>query len=292
MRLTALARPAALLSMLAVLATLLGSGRAAQAGPDDVQALVQMVAAYEAADTANDVAARVTLLPGLCRMAVDTEWPASDAAARKAVQGARERVAVFCQRAIFHPRKVLILAGLEGYGILARPGSSQDLKGMARRSDNKRRPLEVRLAAIAAWGAVHDPGTHGVLLEYARLPSADAEAKTLAISALQALQGYRGLALGRERYELMGAVVTLFSRLRDEAGLRTGQTITPVSKDWYEVLEKPFVELVNALGGQIFVSYQQCDRWWRDNKDSIRAGRVWAKPVPRPSERTPDATPR
>lgn len=299
MRISLRARPVALLTLLAAL---LGPVATAHARPDeaapgsapaDVKALVQMVAAYEAADRANDVDTRVALLPGLCRTAVDTSWPASDGEARKAVLAARARARTFCQRAIYHPRRALILAGLEGYSILAVPGSSQDLKPLARRRENKRRPLEVRLAAIAAWGAVHDPGTHGELLEYVRLPSTDVEAQTLAISALQALQGYKALALGAQRYELMGTVIALFQQLRDEAGLRTGMTISPVSKDWYEVLEKPFVELVNALGGQIFVSYAQCVRWWGDNKASIRAGRVWAKPAPKPSTGpAPDNTPR
>ncbi|MFM8980388.1 MAG: hypothetical protein ACKOSS_08000 [Planctomycetia bacterium] len=301
MRIPVPACPVALLALLAALLALpLGTAAPAHAGPDeaapratpaDVQALVQLVAAYEAAEVARDVELRISLLPGLCRTAADAAWPDSNAEARKAVLAARARVRTFCQRAIYQPRRALILAGLEGYGILAIPGSSQDLKPLARRSESKRRPLEVRLAAIAAWGAVHDPGTHGELLEYVRLPSADREDQTLAISALQALEGYKALALGAQRYELMGTVITLFMRLRDEAGLRTGMTITPVSKDWYEVLEKPFVTLVNALGGQIFVSYGQCVRWWNDNKASIRAGRTPGRPR-RPGPARPRRAPR
>lgn len=299
------ARSPRALVALALLAALLAPApwgwRAATAAPDvatgstpaDVKAFVEMVAAYDAAVRANDLDRRVMMLPGLCSTAVATTWPESDLEARKAVLAARTRVRVFCQRAIFQPSKALILAGMEGYAILATPGSSQDLKAMARKRDNKRRPLEIRLAALAAWGAIHDPGTHGELLEYVRLPSADAEAKTLAISALMALQGFRGLERGEQRYEVMGEVIALFTRLRDEAGIRTGMTITPVSKDWYETVEKPFVEVVNALGGQIFVSYHQCVRWWEDNKKSIRAGRVWAKPQPLPGRpSTPDSTPR
>lgn len=300
MRVPVLERPLALLCPLALLAALLGPAGplraddvAPSASPADVRVLVQMVAAYEAADRANDVELRVSLLPGLCRTAAATAWPASDAEARKAVLAARARVRTFCQRAIHHPRKVLILAGLDGYAVLAVPGSSQDLRPLARRSENKRRPLEIRLGAIAAWGAVHDPGTHGELLEYVRLPSPEAEARTLAISALQALQGYRALERGVQRHDLMSAVMTLFTRLREEARLSSSGATSALSRDWFDVLEKPFVELVNALGGQIFVSYGQCLRWWNDNKASIRAGRVWAKPAPgRGSGTTPDQTPR
>lgn len=300
MRVPLIARPLALLALLVLPCALLGTARplraddvAPAATPSDVRALVQMVAAYEAADRANDVDLRVSLLPGLCRTAADTTWPESDAESRRAVLAARARVRTACYRAITHPRKVLVLAGLDGYAILAVPGSSQDLKPLARRSANKRRPLEVRLAAIAAWGAVHDPGTHGELLEYVRLPSPDAEARTLAISALQALQGYRALERGVQRHDLMAAVMGLFSRLREESRLSSMGAASPLSRDWYEVVEKAFVELVNALGGQIFVSYGQCARWWADNKASIRAGRVWAKPAAGPSSgRTPDNTPR
>ena len=63
------------------------------------------------------------------------------------------------------------IAAIVGYGAMAVPGSSRDLRPYADKKRNKRHPHEITLAALGAWGCIADPGTHGVLLAYIRVPS-------------------------------------------------------------------------------------------------------------------------
>jgi hypothetical protein len=272
--------PSILLALLAPLSaapgTTLGGGFATRSAWADrpENPLVQMFAAYEEADKANDVEARVRLLPLICRRVAETTFDPKDDAARREVEGFRKKARALCQRAIVHPRRALILAGLEGYGLLALPGSSQDLRHHARRQDSERRPQEVRVAAIAAWGAIHDTGTHDVLLDHLRLPSTEEEAQERALAAVTALRRYRAVPRGLPRFELLRDIMLLFTALRDASGLNTGFVTSAASSHWYAVLEAPLVVLWNHLTDQGFLGFAQCAAWWRDNRQEVRAGRL------------------
>ncbi len=264
-------RFAPLQAVLLVLAACLGV-RAAEA--EDPPTFAELVAAYEAADKLNDVETRVLLLPQLCRVAAEATFDEKDDAARRRVEGDRKKAHSLCRKAIVHPRRVLILAGLDGYGILALPGTSDDLKNHAGRQASERRPQEVRLAAIRAWGRIHDPGTHVLLIDHLRLPSRQPDAAERALAAVEALKDFRHVPRGLKRFDLLRDVMLLFEALRDASGANTGFVVSADSTLWYGLLETHLVVLFNVLTEQGHLGYAQCLAWWRSNRHEVRAGRL------------------
>ena len=267
-------RPAVLLAP--ALALLLGL--AAGSGPRVAQAdapptFAELTAAYEAADKRNDVETRVTLLPRLCTLAAEATYDEKDDTGRRRVQGDRRQAHSLCRKAIVHPQRALILAGLEGYGILALPGSSDDLKNHAGRQAGERRPQEVRLAAIGAWGRIHDPGTHVLLIDHLRLASRLPEAAERALAAVEALQHFRHGPRGLKRFELLRDVMLLFEALRNASGINTGFVASADSTHWYALLEARLVVLFNVLTEESALSYPQALSWWRANRHAVKAGR-------------------
>lgn len=249
----------------------------AGSGPRVVQAdapptFAELTAAYEAGDKRNDVETQATLLPRLCRVAAEATYDEKDDAGRRRVWGDRRQARSLCRKAIVHPRRALILAGLEGYGILALPGSSDDLKNHAGRQAGERRPHAVRLAAIGAWGRIHDPGSHLLLIDHLRLPSRQPEAAELALAAVEALQHFRHVPRGLKRFELLRDVMLLFEALRNASGINTGFVVSADSTHWYALQEARLVVLFNVLTEQGVLSYPAALSWWRANRHAVKAG--------------------
>jgi len=247
------------------------SGAEADDAPSPFEALV---AAYEEADRKNDVETQASFLPQLCRLAAGATFDPKDDEARKRVEADRRKAHSLCRKAIVHPRRLLILAGLDGYGILALPGTSDDLKNHAGRQPGERRPQEVRLAAIGAWGRIHDPGSHELLIDHLRLPSRDPEAGERALAAIEALKHYRHVPRGLKRFEVLRDVILLYEALRDASGINTGFVTSADSSTWYALLDVQLLVLFNVLSEQSLQGYAAAVAWWRANRHQVRAGRL------------------
>ena len=162
------------------------------------------------------------------------------------------------------------LAAVRGYGELKMRRSSHDLRKLLDRRKAKRRPPEVVMAAMIAWGKISDSGSHDLLLAYIKVPASSAGKRELAKHAARALAGFAMLT-GHDRYEMLRDFMGVF-RLIHDAG--SGKFMA--SRDagaWWAALECEMVESFNMLTGESCKTYAECWSWWQKNKRRVKAGK-------------------
>lgn len=163
------------------------------------------------------------------------------------------------------------IAAIRGYGTLAMPGTSRDLRRFVDRKKNKREDLELRLAAIHAWGSIHDKGTHRLLLAYIKVPSHLRDRCVMAQAAAEALMGYRAVT-GRARYDFLRDFMATFDHIY---GSSTGMIhYSRAAVDWFGALHNRMVATFNTLTGQSCVTYRECWTWWKANHRRVKAGKL------------------
>jgi hypothetical protein len=151
-----------------------------------------LVELHKAAIEAKDALEAAKLLTALCQSAVKGAADAEDPVAVKFAEEDKKTARTLCRKALLSRELAVILAALNGYGALAIPGSSVDIKPYADVQLSEKRPLKVRLAAIAAWATIHDQGTHETLIGHIRLPSSDKDRQDLAVAAARQVGAIRG----------------------------------------------------------------------------------------------------
>ena len=185
----------------------------------------------------------------------------------KAKQAARAHL----KRCLKHRSVTVRLAATELYGLLALKGSSRDLRSLVDPRRNGRQPHEVKLAAIRAWGTIHDNGTHEVLMRYIRVPSHLRERLQLARAAARALAAYRPRR-GLKRYEMLRDFMQAFDHIYNSA---TGAVYASgAAMEWWAVLAPEMVETFNTLTVLKLRTYSECCYWWRKHRRRVRAGKT------------------
>ncbi len=192
-----------------------------------------------------------------------------DPAALRIVNEDKATARGLCRLALASRDNDLVVAAMGGYAALAIPGSSNDLRNFADARLAKRRPQMVRLAALSAWGAIHDPGTHDVLLEHIRLPSKESDRQDLAMRAARGLGLYRNLPKGGPRYEFLRDFVQMFDGIYNSSVLFASAD----ASHWWGLLHPLMVESFNSLTGAGRRYYPDVVEWWRDHRRAIQAGR-------------------
>jgi hypothetical protein len=238
-----------LLVGLLVLASPSRGARAAEPAFDE------LVAAYEEAAKAKSSDEQVRLLGEIAKRAGESD---------------RQKARSVLRGALGDRKLVVILAALDGYGTLAIPGSAADLRPYANRQAGAQRPHDVRLGAVAAWGLIHDPGTHPLLLDHVRLPRPEPEALQLALAALRALSEFRHVPPGVHRYELLDRTLITFLMLRDAAAGIGGVSLE--ATEWYASLRSAMLATWSHLTGETATSLTAAQAWWRANRRAIQAG--------------------
>jgi hypothetical protein len=170
-----------------------------------------------------------------------------------------------------HPAPAARMAGLDGYGRLALRGSSRDLLRFVDRKRNKSQRPEVVTVALAAWGRIHDPKSHEMLLAYVRVPSHKAGDRNLAVAAARALASYDP-PKGNARYQFFRDLVQALERVY---GAATGGSVSAAATQWWASVGPELIRSINsvAFGKQVFSTYEECRTWWKDNHRKIKAGR-------------------
>ncbi|MHC4342674.1 MAG: hypothetical protein ACYSX0_20975 [Planctomycetota bacterium] len=170
-----------------------------------------------------------------------------------------------------HPAPAARMAGLDGYGRLALRGSSRDLLGFVDRKRNKSQRPEIVTAALEAWGKIHDPKSHEMLLTYVRVPSHKAGARNLAVAAARALAHYDP-AKGNKRYQFFRDLVQALERVY---GAATGGSVSAAATQWWASVGPELIRSINtvAFGKQRISTYEECRAWWKDNHRRIKSGR-------------------
>ena len=191
----------------------------------------------------------------------------TDAAATKALADVRKTAHEILRKALATRDFEVVLAALDGYATLRIPGSSADLKPFADRQLSEKRPPPVRLAAVGAWAAIHDPGTHGTLLEHVRLPQTDQDKADLALAAARGLASYQP-AKGGPRYEMLRDFVQTFDAIYNS----TTYVGSSARSHWFTMLAPTMVNTFNALTQAGVHGYPGVVEWWRDNRRKVQAG--------------------
>lgn len=175
------------------------------------------------------------------------------------------------RRCLKHRSPTVRIAAVHLYGLLALKGSSRDLRSLVDPRRNQRQPHAIKLAAIAAWGSVHDSGTHKVLLRYIRVPSRHRDRLELAQAAVRALAAYRP-PKGRRRYELLRDFMQAFDHIY---GAAIG-VIYPsaAATEWWGALAPEMVQTFNVLTVLKLRFHSECWRWWKRNHRRVKAGKT------------------
>lgn len=172
------------------------------------------------------------------------------------------------KRCLAHKTAIVGLAAVRGYGVLAMRRSSRDLRAMIDRRNAKRYSHELVKAALAAWGRIHDPGTHKELLDYIKVPSHKKERRELAKVAASAMAGYKALS-GSRRYDMLRDFMQTFNHIY---GAGTGMVYPSVAAaDWWGAVAPSMVESFNALTALKLGSYKECWTWWKKNHRRVKA---------------------
>jgi hypothetical protein len=255
--------------LLALTLGLAGSRVAADDPPEKPPpSFAEVAALYAAAVAAANVPDQVRHLVDLCETAAKAAPDPKDAAAVLAADENRKTARALCKKALAAKDRDLLVAALKGYGKLALSGSSGDLRSFADQRLSERRPHAVRMAAVAAWAAIHDAGTHAVLIEHMRLPSREEEKQELAVAAARGLGQYRGLAKGAARYEMLKDTMQLFDALYNSQIMMASAD----AAQWWGLLHPALVESFNALTRATVKDHAGAVAWWRENRRKVQAG--------------------
>ena len=227
-----------------------------------------LVELHKAAIEAKDATEAAKLLTALCQSAVKGATEAADPVAVKFAEEDKKTARALCRKALLSRELALLLAALNGYGTLAIPGSSADIKPYADVQLSEKRPQKVRLAAIAAWATIHDQGTHETLIGYVRLPSADREKQDLGVAAARGLAKYRALPKGGPRYTFIREFMQAFDALYNSQTM----FMSADAAQWWGLLHPHMLDTFNTLVNTKARNYQACVDWWRDNRRKVQAG--------------------
>jgi hypothetical protein len=228
----------------------------------------ELVTQYTTAQGAGDLKAQARVLGELCETAAKAVADPKDPAALEAVAEDKKTARMFCRKALTSRDKDLLIAALAGYGKLALPGSSAELKQFADSQLSEKRPLPVRLAAVSAWAAIHDPGSHPILLDYIKLPSRDENKQALAVSAARGLAEFRGLAKGSARFEFLRDYMQIFDGIYNSGILLASAD----SATWWGLLHPVMVESFNLITRASVSNHAAAVEWWRANRRKVQAG--------------------
>jgi hypothetical protein len=226
-----------------------------------------LVELHKDAVDAKDDAEAAKLLTALCQSAVKGAADAEDPVAVKFAEEDKKTARTLCRKALLSRELAVILAALNGYGTLAIPGSSVEIKQFADVQLSEKRPLKVRLAAITAWAAIHDQGTHETLIGHIRLPSTEQDRQDLAVAAAKGLAKYRVLPKGGPRYTFIREFMQAFDALYNSTFYFSAGAM-----DWWGLIHPHLLATFNTLVNTKARNYQACVDWWRDNRRKVQAG--------------------
>ncbi len=125
----------------------------------------------------------------------------------------------------------------------------------------------MRLAAIAAWAAIHDQGTHETLFGHIRLPSTERDRQDLAVAAAKGLAKYSVLPKGGPRYTFIREFMQAFDALYDSTFYFSAGAM-----EWWGLVHPHMLNTFNTLVNTKVRTYQGCVDWWRDNRRKVQAG--------------------
>jgi hypothetical protein len=227
----------------------------------------ELVAAHKAAVESRDRPEQMRLLRALAAEAAKAVADPLDEAAETAVRERRKAAHAILRRALTTRDFEVVIAAIDGYAILRLPGSSADLRPFAERQASEKRPPPVRLAAVGAWAAIHDPGTHGTLLEHIRLPQTEPDKADLALAAARGLASYEP-ARGAARYEFLRDFLQTFDAILNT----TSYVASPTKTEWFALLAPEMLRTFNAHTHAGVRTHAGAVAWWRDNRRKVQAG--------------------
>lgn len=167
--------------------------------------------------------------------------------------------------------QALVAAALRGYGQLALPKSSRDLKKFVDKKASKKIPKALRTEAIKAWTRIQDPGSHEALLDYIKLPMDDKTLRELAVLCAVELRNYKG-GTRKQRFTLLEDYMKVFDMVYS-SGIGSFMA-SAVAAAWWDKVKDPmletFNELVSDLADEPFESYPDARDWWRQMRKVMK----------------------